>query len=454
MPGEDATQTQLHSELVALRQEVAALQAQLATYRHTQDVLAEKTRLLLLSAEIGTALAGSEALRAVLQRCAEAMAQHLQAVLVRIWTLEAEDDKLVLQANAGTYAHLDGAPAQVAPSDCALGLIVRSRVPRVLHTALGLVQSLHHNGQRHSQIGTSAGYPLIVEDRLIGVMTLCVPRPLSQATQEVLSWIASSIAVGIDRIRIGDALAQSITKVVRMNKSLRRKNAELDEFTYIASHDLQEPLRQLTAFSSMLRRDLGGDLPARAAQDLEFIVEAATRMQTLVQKLLELSRTGNAALKWEWLALDACVDHALDILAPYIHATDATIIRDALPEVWGDRTMLTQLYVNLLSNALKFHGEHKPVIHITAEQQGKQWVFGVRDNGIGIKADYHEQIFAPFKRLHGRSTYAGAGIGLTICRKAVERHGGRIWVESTVGVGSHFRFTLENPLTCGDELPE
>lgn len=238
------------------------------------------------------------------------------------------------------------------------------------------------------------------------------------------------------------------------NEELRRKNAELDEFTFVASHDLQEPLRKLIAFSSLLARDVGGDLTPDAAKDLNFIIEAATRMQRLVQDLLLLSRAGRSTSKREPVELEGCCDAALDALAARVAETGATITRDALPVVLGDGTLLTQLYQNLIGNALKFHGQAAPRIHVLAEQTPAGWLLGVRDNGIGVPPQYAEQIFSPFKRLHGRDAYEGTGIGLSICRRAVDRHGGRIWCEPAPGGGAQFLFTLPNDRTGAVEPVE
>jgi len=245
-----------------------------------------------------------------------------------------------------------------------------------------------------------------------------------------------------ERKRVEAALAQQTKKLRRANQELERKNAELDQFTYVASHDLQEPLRKVMAFSGMLRQDLGDRLPERAAKDLGFILDAARRMQKLVQDLLALSRSGRMAMKWEALSLNHCVDQALETLTMRAKESGAEILRDDLPEAWGDRTMLTQLYENLLSNALKFTKADRPLIHLTSERIDGRLILGVKDNGIGVDARYADQIFAPFKRLHGRGEYQGTGIGLAICAKTVERHGGKIWVESEIGGGAHFKFTL------------
>lgn len=226
------------------------------------------------------------------------------------------------------------------------------------------------------------------------------------------------------------------------NRDLQQKNAELDEFTYVASHDLQEPVRKLIAFSQLLQEDLGLDLCRPAEEDLLRIVDGAKRMQRLIEDLLHLSRVGRAAVDLQPLSLQECLDEVLDGLALRIEESGAEIVRHELPQVVGDRTILRQLYHNLVGNALKFVGPDRPTVHLTAQRDGPFWILGVKDNGIGIKAQYAEDVFKPFKRLHGQSKYSGTGIGLAICRKAVDRHGGKIWVESEYGRGAHFQFTL------------
>ena len=239
------------------------------------------------------------------------------------------------------------------------------------------------------------------------------------------------------------SLANTVGRLSDANEALAHKNTELDEFTYVASHDIQEPLRKLISFSELLRMDLGGDLTEAVAKDLSYIADAARRMQTLVQDLLRLSRAGRTELKRERVSLNECVSRALTALAARVEQTGAEVICDELPDIDGDMTLLTQLFQNLIGNALKFiPAGRSPVVQITAERGDGMLTLGVRDNGIGLAPEYAEQIFTPFKRLHGRTEYEGSGIGLAICRKAVERHGGRIWVESEPGAGAHFRFTL------------
>jgi signal transduction histidine kinase len=242
-------------------------------------------------------------------------------------------------------------------------------------------------------------------------------------------------------------LRSAVTKATRklklMNVSLEKRNKELDEFTFVASHDLQEPLRKITTFSSMLKLDLGDDLSVDAEENLAFVTDAAKRMQTLVDDLLLLSRSGRRELNKATISLNQCVDTALDSLSTLVEENNAEIIKIVLPEVYGDRTLITQLYQNLIGNAIKFHRkDSSPVVTLTVESSAAGTVFGVADNGIGIAEKYHAQVFSPFKRLHGKDTYKGTGIGLAICRKAVERHNGKIWIETSPEGGAYFKFTL------------
>lgn len=232
-------------------------------------------------------------------------------------------------------------------------------------------------------------------------------------------------------------------EVVKRTADLERKNKELDEFSYVASHDLQEPVRKLISFSKLLEQDVGGELNERASRDLTFIVDAATRMRDLVQDLLALSRAGRTAMKIEPIALGECVTRALDALDLRVRESNAEIEVAGLPSISGDATLITQLYQNLVANALKFVPPgRKPKVQLTATRRGENWELAVADNGIGIKPEHVERLFKPFQRLHGRGEFEGTGIGLAICKKAVERHGGTIWIESEPGTGTQFKFTI------------
>ncbi len=231
-------------------------------------------------------------------------------------------------------------------------------------------------------------------------------------------------------------------EILEEMSSVLHKNQELDDFARIASHDLKEPLRAVLTFTSLLDEDLQGELNENARKDIEHIKSGATRMQRLINDLLELSRAGRADIEFRQFPLGACVNTALEALTGLRNELNPAIRVTPLPDVYGDRTLVSQLFQNLIGNALKFVDGRTPEIDITAENEGDEWVFGVKDNGVGVKPEHLEMIFQPFKRVSQGAAKEGTGIGLAICRKIVERHGGRLWVTSKFGVGSHFKFTL------------
>ncbi|MEU4831515.1 ATP-binding protein [Streptosporangium sp. NPDC023615] len=224
---------------------------------------------------------------------------------------------------------------------------------------------------------------------------------------------------------------------------LRRSNAELEQFAYVASHDLQEPLRKVASFTRMLEQRYGDQLDERAKQYISFSVDGAKRMQLLINDLLDFSRVGRAG---ERVTIDSTVPFkaALHNLGAPIEDAGATVTHDELPEVHGNRVQLTQLFQNLIGNAIKFRGQAPPEIHIGVRRDGDMWEFSCADNGIGIDSKYTDRIFLIFQRLHGRDAYAGTGIGLALCKKIVEYHGGRIWLDTDEPdrPGTTFRWTL------------
>jgi two-component system, chemotaxis family, CheB/CheR fusion protein len=245
------------------------------------------------------------------------------------------------------------------------------------------------------------------------------------------------------RKSIEQLLADRAAQLSLANDILKSQNRELDDFTYMASHDLQEPLRTLRIYSDLLTADLEGHLPDQAAQDLEFITGAARQMQRLIDDLLSLSRTSRADMQPRRFPLRRCVNQAATNLSARLKQAGAQLIIGDLPDVCGDETLLVQLFQNLIGNAVKFRDPARaPVVQVSTERKDSSWLFQVKDNGIGIKPEHLEKIFAPFQRLHSREEHEGSGIGLAICRKVVERHKGRLWAESVPGEGSTFRFTM------------
>ncbi|MCP5144625.1 MAG: PAS domain S-box protein [Gammaproteobacteria bacterium] len=224
---------------------------------------------------------------------------------------------------------------------------------------------------------------------------------------------------------------------------LERSNAELEQFAYVASHDLQEPLRMVASYTELLSQRYHSQLDEKADRYINFAVEGAKRMQSLLNDLLAYSRVGTQGNKLKEVAIGKVVQAALDNLTVAVSESKGEVTVDDMPQIAADKTQMIQVFQNLIGNALKFTREGvPPKVHVSVKQTGNEWVFSVRDNGIGIDARYHDRIFRVFQRLHARTKYAGSGIGLAITKKIIERHGGRIWIESAEGMGTAFHFTV------------
>jgi PAS domain S-box-containing protein len=232
-------------------------------------------------------------------------------------------------------------------------------------------------------------------------------------------------------------------RVLERTEELLRSNEELQQFAYIASHDLQEPLRTVSIYAQLLAKRYRSQLPGDADQFISFIVENAGRMEKLIYDLLDFSRVdarGNDF--FTQISCEAALDDAIRNLRTLVEENGASITREPLPWMIGDAVQLTRLFQNLLVNSIKYRTDDAPRVHISALAQGGEWLFSVKDNGIGIEPQYAEKIFGIFKVLQPRDKTSGSGMGLAICRKIVSRHEGRIWVESELGKGATFHFTM------------
>lgn len=243
-------------------------------------------------------------------------------------------------------------------------------------------------------------------------------------------------------LTLNKELQQSMRQLAESNTELERSNQDLQQYAYIISHDLQEPLRTVSSFVQLLSRRYQEKLDAKANTFINFAVEGTSHMQRLLTDLLRFSRVGGGELRLAEISLESVLEKTLRNLEVAIEKSGARIEYDWLPIVRADEMQLTTLLQNLISNALKFRGELPPRIHISAIKEHNDWLIRIRDNGIGIDPQFFERIFLIFQRLHRRDEYAGTGIGLSICKKVVERHGGRIWVESSLGKGAAFHFSL------------
>jgi light-regulated signal transduction histidine kinase (bacteriophytochrome) len=238
----------------------------------------------------------------------------------------------------------------------------------------------------------------------------------------------------------------------QMKQELERSNRDLEKYTYVASHDLQEPLRMVVSYVQLIARRYRGKLDADADEFIRFAEEGATRMHRLLNDLLVYAQVDSGDKGMEPFSCEALLEQVLVLLQIPIRKSRAVITWSRLPTVTGDRIQVEQLFQHLIGNAIKFAGPAAPRIHVSAQSRDPGWMFSVRDNGIGIAPEYTDRIFSVFQRLHSREKYEGNGIGLALCKKIVERHGGRIWVESEPDKGSTFVFTFHT-IDSGDRTP-
>lgn len=510
-------------------------------------------RITALSADIGAALAHINELSLALKECVEAIVRHLDAAFARIWTLSSTGAVLELKASAGIYTHLNGNHSQVPVGLFKIGQIAKERKPHLTNDVAHDPRISDPRWAAREGMVAFAGYPLIVDDQLVGVLALFSRHPLSEATMTALESVSVGIAIGIERKRAQAALldserryrflAESMPQIVwtatpdggldyvssqgttyfgiqgenllgagwlaavhpddrdrvvnrwqqslssgeiyesefRLRRgtdrawrwflvraqpmfgpehqtlswvgtctdtheqkegaeALRIANRELEEFAYVASHDLQEPLRMVNIYTQLLLRRITIDEPS-TNQYADFVREGVRRMEELLRDLLSFSRSVHEADTDGTADLSISLNDAIAVLRTRIEETGTEIKCQFLPITRGDTRQIAHVFQNLLSNSLKYRRDEPPVIDISAEQQNDAWVVSVRDNGIGFETRYADRIFGLFKRLH-KEEYPGTGLGLAICKRIIERYGGRMWAESTPGVGSTFFFSL------------
>ena len=249
--------------------------------------------------------------------------------------------------------------------------------------------------------------------------------------------------------RVNGGLESEIAERMRIEQSLRehtdelaRSNSELQQFAHVASHDLQEPLRMVSSYTQLLARRYKGKLDSDADDFIGFAVDGVSRMQNLIEDLLAFSRVGSKAEDFKPTDFNAVFEEVTSNLKATIQDNNASVTHDDLPTINADSSQIMQLFQNLVGNAIKFIGNGQPCVHVSANLDNGEWKFSVSDNGIGIELEYAERIFVIFQRLHTWQEYSGTGIGLAICKKIVERHGGQIWLESEPGSGATFHFTI------------
>jgi len=281
------------------------------------------------------------------------------------------------------------------------------------------------------------GIPLVIKDEVLGVLVFLTreERRFSKEEIEFLTALAAQAAVAIHN-------SQSYEEEAELAANLTRSNRELEQFAYVASHDLQEPLRMITGYTQLLAKRYKNKLDQDAEVYIGYAVDGAKRMHTLINDLLAYSRVGTKGKEFKPTDCEAVFRSTLVSLRDAIKDTSATVTHGPLPTAIADAIQLGQLFHNLIANGIKYCNNGTPEVHVSCRSEGSDWLFSIKDNGIGIDPQYAERIFVIFQRLHTREEYSGTGTGLAVCKKIVERHGGKIWVESELGKGATFYFTI------------
>jgi PAS domain S-box-containing protein len=335
------------------------------------------------------------------------------------------------------------------------------RVSAIVDIDKANIQPCHAELLKRFDVKANLVVPLLSRDELWGLLIAhqcSAPREWNDFEVELLQQLATQIGIAL-------AQAELIQKETQQREELIRSNAELEQFAYVASHDLQEPLRMVISYLQLLERRYKCKLDANADEFINYAVDGASRMQTLINDLLSFSRLGTRPQELNIVNCQILLERAIANLKIAIEESGAVITYDPLPEVMVDSTQFVQLFQNLLGNAIKFRSDRTPQIHVSVERDRTtssakgdcaltstdkvdrtNWLFSVKDNGIGIESQYAERIFLIFQRLHSRREYEGTGIGLAVCKKIVERHGGNLWLKSVVGQGSVFYFTVSDKI--------
>ncbi|MGF1932919.1 MAG: GAF domain-containing protein [Nostoc sp. ChiQUE02] len=407
-----------------------------------------------LFAEITLKIRESLQIDEILKTTVTEVQKLLQADRVLIFQLEADGSGTVVQE-----AVLPGWPVILGKNifdPCFKEEYIeryrQGRVSAMEDVETAHIQPCHREFLQQFAIKANLVVPILVRDGIWGLLLAhqcAAPRRWNNFETELLQQLANQIGIALSQ-------AQLLEKQSQQSQELARSNAELEQFAYVASHDLQEPLRMVTSYLQLLERRYKTQLDANADQFINYAVDGARRMQTLINDLLNYSRVSTRGQPFMSVNCSVVLEQAIANLQIAIADSKAIVTHDTLPEVMADPTQLTQVFQNLIGNAIKFCQNQQPQIHIgVAKPDGNpdgeslnvtpsadEWLFWVRDNGIGLESQYAERIFIIFQRLHGRDKYPGTGIGLAICKKIIERHGGRIWVESKLGQGSTFYFTI------------
>jgi GAF domain-containing protein len=358
----------------------------------------------------------------------------------RFYVLDDKHGRLTLAAHYGIAEGELKSIQEYAIGEGVIGKIATEAHPIVfadIESDVSYASAARSGTGRRLGFRSAAGLPITVKGRTVGVVYVYgrLVRQFPSRDIDLLSAIGGQIGFALENSRLFSELSAKAAE-------LERSNSELQHFAYIASHDLQEPLRMVASYMQLLSRRYKGKLDSDADEFIGFAVDGALRMQALINALLSYSRVGSQGKAFEPTDFEKVLDGTLAGLKKAIEESGAEISRDPLPTLMADGAQIGQLFQNLVGNALKFRDHRRPVVRVGATHREKEWLFSITDNGVGFDPKNADRIFVMFQRLHSKDEYPGTGIGLAVCKKIVERHGGRIWVDSARGEGSTFYFTL------------
>jgi signal transduction histidine kinase len=384
----------------------------------------------------------------MLQQCTEAVVQHLDAALARVWTIEQSAGVLELMASAGLYRHTGGAHSRIALGQHQVGWIAAERKPHLTNDLKNDRRVSDPAWIEREGIVGFAGHPLLIDEHLVGVLGLFSKSPLPPDTLDVLGVVADALAVAIERKRTEEGQRRAAVERERLIVALARSNRELDHFAYVTSHDLKAPLRGIASLSQFIEEDLGERMTAEAHEQMRLLRGRVQRMEDLIEGILNYSRAGRAGAPAEEVHVAKLLSDVVQLLAP---KSDARVEIDAeVPPLWTEKVPLQQVFLNLIGNALKHSRRNDAQVKVRVTDEGAHYAFSVADNGPGIEPQYHERIWQIFQTLESRDKVEGTGIGLSVVRKIAESRGGRAWVESELGKGAVFHVTWPKQARQGD----
>lgn len=404
-------------------------------------------------AEIGRIVSSSLDIEQIYEQFAEAARKLISFDRVIVATVDMEQQSATIAYSWGIQTATTGIGDTVSLIDIKTAhvrQVAASQSGKIFHAASREEIKERFPGLIHAYdagIRSFLSVPLISNDQVTGVLLFrsCDPEAYDERDLSVAQQIGNQVAGAITNSVLHERVQQSQAVLELRSAELMQSNADLEQFAYVASHDLQTPLRTVAGLIRILAEDYEGRLDADGDELIRLTVSEVTRMQVLIKTLLEYSRLGQDIEELQYTDCQSLLIQELEDMAVAISEARATVTYDALPTVQGDSSLLGQLLRNLVSNAIKYRADEPPRVHVSAERAGDEWIFSVSDNGIGIEPRYTERIFVIFQRLHHQSEFSGTGMGLAICKKAIDRLGGRIWVDSRPGEGATFYFTVPIP---------